>query len=421
MPRLADDHRLALHRPGDLGIGLVLLVLVGQPVAVHEQEFRAEQTDAVGARFERVARVLGQLDVRHQLDRDAVPGPRHPALELAQGDPAFDLRPQPLAIAGEIVGLRLDADAAGFGVEHDQVALGHRLARVGHAEHGRQPEAARHDRGVRRAAAQFGDEAGDVDLGALLQVQHVGRRQVARDQDQPLAVGRLRRQRDRRVAAADERLHHPFDDLAHVLRAAAEILVVDGFELLAHRLELDRQRPLGVDQAVAHQVARLVAEQRIVEDHLVQVEEGAHLARRLRRHVRGEFVDLRAHQRKGVVQARHFVQHILALDRVMARFELGGRQPVGAADGNARAGPRDDADSHQFAAHPLGPLVVLACRPPMRQFRSRESSCCAARSLPRRPLAATSPRLLSPRRNVPRSAGRSPRPPARHPRPPPPR
>ena len=60
------------------------------------------------------------------------------------------------------------------------------------ADDGRDVEAARDDRGVRGDAAEVGDEAGEL---VLLEQDHVGRRQVVRDQDQaaPRAPARRRR------------------------------------------------------------------------------------------------------------------------------------------------------------------------------------------------------------------------------------
>ena len=63
----------------------------------------------------------------------------------------------------------------------DPVVLAHQLAGAARADHGRDVHAARDDRGVRVAAADVGDEAGEH---ALLELQHVGRRQVVRDQHQ---------------------------------------------------------------------------------------------------------------------------------------------------------------------------------------------------------------------------------------------
>jgi len=63
-----------LHPLGHRAVRLELLVLGRQAVAVEEQELGAEQADAGGAVVERLREVLGQLDVRVELDVHAVEG-----------------------------------------------------------------------------------------------------------------------------------------------------------------------------------------------------------------------------------------------------------------------------------------------------------------------------------------------------------
>ena len=64
----ADRDRLALHALGHGAVRLELLVLRGQPFAVEEQELGAEQADAGRAVVDRLREVLGQLDVREEVD-----------------------------------------------------------------------------------------------------------------------------------------------------------------------------------------------------------------------------------------------------------------------------------------------------------------------------------------------------------------
>ena len=78
--------------------GLVLLLLVRQVGAVHEQELGAQQADALGAGVDRELDLARQLDIGLQRHGGAVAGDRGQAAqagELALG--ALELRP-PLAI-----------------------------------------------------------------------------------------------------------------------------------------------------------------------------------------------------------------------------------------------------------------------------------------------------------------------------------
>ena len=122
------------------------------------------------------------------------------------------------------------------------------------------PEAARKNRGVRCRAAELGDESGKVDVGAVLQVQHVGRSEVLCDQYQALAGCQLLGKCDARGAPTGQRVDDALDHLPHVGRPLAQIFVVDCIELLDQLLKLDRQRPLGVDQSATNQIARCVGE-----------------------------------------------------------------------------------------------------------------------------------------------------------------
>ena len=75
---------LPVHSRGDAAVGLELLVLGGQPLAVQEQELGAEQPDAGRAVVERLREVVGQLDVGVELDRVAVERRRRLGLEAPE-------------------------------------------------------------------------------------------------------------------------------------------------------------------------------------------------------------------------------------------------------------------------------------------------------------------------------------------------
>ena len=78
----------------------------------------------------------------------------------------------------------VDDDHAGVAVDDDPVVLADQPARLARADDRRDVHAARDDRGVRGLAADVGDEAEE---DAALELQHVGRRDVARDEDERVA------------------------------------------------------------------------------------------------------------------------------------------------------------------------------------------------------------------------------------------
>ena len=70
----ADDDRQGFERGGRFAVGLVLLLLAGQALAVDEQVFGAEQADAFGAVGLDLLGVAGLLDVGREQDAVAVEG-----------------------------------------------------------------------------------------------------------------------------------------------------------------------------------------------------------------------------------------------------------------------------------------------------------------------------------------------------------
>ena len=199
-----------------LGVRLVLLVLGRKLVPIHEQELGTEQADAIGAGLEGVARVFGQLDVGEQLDRNAVAGARHPAFELAQLDPMRTFLAHALAKFLQLVFARIDDDGIEVGVDDDQVAFGDDSRARSAPTTAGSPRLRARIAVCDVGSAELGDEPGQIDIGAVPQVQYIGRSEILRNQHQALA----RRQRfgdcDSSRPAAGQRVHDAFDDLPDV-------------------------------------------------------------------------------------------------------------------------------------------------------------------------------------------------------------
>jgi hypothetical protein len=147
------------------------------------------------------------------------------------------------------------------------------------ADQRRDVETARHDRGVRGDAAHVGDETGEL---VALEQNHVGGREIVRHHDQLMLLRQLRLG-GRPVA--DQRLEHALDCLLDVGLALAQVGVLDLLELLDQRLHLLHQRPFGVAQALPDELARRVRQRGVLQDHAVQVDEGAELRGRVVGHL----------------------------------------------------------------------------------------------------------------------------------------
>ena len=183
-------------------------------------------------------------------------------------------------------------------------------------------------------------------ISAVLQVQHVRRRQVAGDQHQSLAGRQLLLQRDAGRRARCQRMQHTLDHLPHVGRALTQVLVVDRLELPTDFLELDRQRPFGVHQPRPDEVARRLGQQRVVEYQQMQVEECAHFRRRIRRNPAAKFIQFIAHRGKGARQARDLVHDVAPLDRHLTDFQFRGRHADARGRSQCRGSPRCQAAPH---------------------------------------------------------------------------
>jgi hypothetical protein len=131
--------------------------------------------------LQRLGNVARQFDIGEQLHLDAVDRFRLGGLQaLELGFLQLDLFLAQLVFVQDAL-VRIDDDDAAQAVDDQQLAVADQAARVLQAEHGRDRHAAGEDGGVRRGAADIGDEGGEA---VFLEGDGVGRRQVVGDDDQ---------------------------------------------------------------------------------------------------------------------------------------------------------------------------------------------------------------------------------------------
>ncbi|MCY1371671.1 hypothetical protein D9M69_588250 [compost metagenome] len=128
-------------------------------------------------------------------------------------------------------------------------------------------------------------------------------------------------------------MQHPFDDLANVGPALAQVLVLHRIELLPQDLALGRQRPFGVVVAFGDQGQRLLRQQRIAQQQAVHVQHGAQLARRVGRQGVGQLQQFPLRRSQGVGQPAAFGRHVLGRNAVMRHLQRRGAHDDGAPDG----------------------------------------------------------------------------------------
>ena len=219
----ANDHRCGPQRRRHHAIRLELLLLRRELVAVQEKIFRAEQTHAFRAAAAHLLHVVRALDVRGERELHAVERDRGLVRGVAQLLVEADVLAHELAVLEERLIRGIDDNPPVVAIEQNVLAVAQFGAGLPHADHRRDAQRARHDRGVRGLAPDIGGEAEHVFL-----VEHRGarRRQIVRHDDvaflEMLEVEFLKR--------AEEILQHPLGHVAHVGGTLAEIFVADGFE-----------------------------------------------------------------------------------------------------------------------------------------------------------------------------------------------
>jgi hypothetical protein len=189
----ANHDGLALHRADDAAVRVVLLVFAGKVVAVHEEEFRAEEPDAVRTRAMDVLDVLGERDVGEELDRVSVERDRVKLLELLEALLLGGQKLHALACVPALFGGGAQVDELFVRVEQDGHVGLEDLAGALDADQSRNFKRARKNDGMTRNAAFLEDDARDVEVVSAAQKQHVGGIELVGHENYRLVQEGLRR------------------------------------------------------------------------------------------------------------------------------------------------------------------------------------------------------------------------------------
>jgi hypothetical protein len=166
-------------------------------------------------------------------------------------------------------------DLAFVAVDDDRVAGPHRTHEIGHAEHGRQAEGARHDRGVAFRAADDGREAAD-DGG----VHHgrIGGRDLLGDDD-----GAFRQVLEGAPRRLGKVAHETRAHLAYVLDALGEIGILHRLEGFRDRLGFGAHGGFGRREILHDALLHTAHEARLGQHLHVRVEQVTEFLGRRRR------------------------------------------------------------------------------------------------------------------------------------------
>ncbi len=377
----ADGHRPSAHAEHGVAVMVELFFLVGQAVALQEQEFGAVQAQPMRAQGVRVGHVLARFGVGQQGDVHPVHGATGLGAQVAELALFARQFAQALAVLAQVVGGRLQHHLAAAAVQDQHVAVVDPVQHAAGADHQRQVQAAGEDGAVRQRAAGTGD---DADHALRLQLRQLRGGDVLAHQDfagQALHAGRALVQEG--VDAAD--------DVVQVIQAAAQVVVLHALEHLRQGVALQAQR---IGRAVALAADAFVQRQqqlRIIQQHGVQIEELADLGRQRALQALAQFAHLGAGRLDGLVQALQFGVDRAGGDALFGDVLRMRQAHAGAAE---RAAARCAMAMQAQRGHAATPPGVVRA--------GTDAASAAAISCPRRNGARTDPRPPPWRRPRPR-------------------
>ncbi|KAG0772939.1 hypothetical protein G6F22_015309 [Rhizopus arrhizus] len=210
----------------------------------------------------RLGHILQRFGVGQQGDVDLVAGTAGLAAQAAQLALFARMLFQPRAVVTQVVGLRVDRDAAVGAVDDQHVAIGDAAEQLRYVDDQRQVQAACQDRTVRQRAAGGGD---DADHALCLQLRQLGRGDVVADQD--LAGQALHH---RRALGLQEGVDAA-DHMVQVVHAALQVGSVHAIEDPGQAVALQAQRIAGAVRAAADQFVQAIQQLGVVQQQRVQV------------------------------------------------------------------------------------------------------------------------------------------------------
>ena len=358
-------------------------------LAPHEQEFAAKQSNARCTSRQRRLRIFWQFDIGKQFHFLAIQchgrGVQQP-IQTAAIQRVLTLA-KAVLINHHL--RRIHENHAGVAVDHDPVVVMHQMAGAARADHGRNAHAARNNRGMAVLATHIGHKTLEH---ALPEMQHIGRRQVVRNQHQrrillqvigqaflripALADGRLPALKLRllHVQTADDPLNHLFQ----IGLALPQVRVLHLVKLPSQTLELVGQGPARVVQPVSNPVAHAAEDLFILQQHHVHIQQRRQLARRVLWQGGQHELHFLNGRVTGAQYPGNLVFHFGRFDEVMLDLCAAGNNNHRTANRNAAA----DTDAVNGNGHAALLATNAAARP-----------ACAARGItpPPRTCLRTSP------------------------------
>ncbi len=264
-----DDHGIGRKGLHDMRIGLVLDLLVVGIRREEPQELGPEQADAPRSAVLRSLRLLGELDVRGQLDRAPVAcGDRGVRLARESGL-GLSVPLAELGVVEDLVGLGIDDHPAVDAVDYDHLPGLDGFGRLPERDHRGYAEAPRQYGRVRGAPAFVRREAENL---VLPEAGGHGRIEFPRHyHDRHVEL------HERLLLGAHELVDDPAADIPDVGRSLAGIRVLHRLESLDDLGQDLADRVFGVQHAFGDPAMDVPLQDRVVHEEDVRVDELAAL------------------------------------------------------------------------------------------------------------------------------------------------
>ena len=158
----ANGHRVLAHGFQDLAIGRALRFLIRQILAIHEQEFGAEQPNALRAGLRDQRQFLRNFQIGLQFHGFAIGGHGRQATKPPKPRTFPRISGQLFLRSRQRRRFRVNGDSPRCTVQHYHIIAPHRFRQPRHAKHRRNAKRAQHDGGMAIRAALIGCHASNA-------------------------------------------------------------------------------------------------------------------------------------------------------------------------------------------------------------------------------------------------------------------
>ena len=151
---------------------------------------------------------------------------------------------------------------------------------------------------------------------------------------------------------------HPLHHLLQVAFALAQVFVIHLVKLAAQQLQLRRQRPFGVVQALGDQLAHARGKHVVLHQHQVHIQQGRQLLRGIQPQITAQVLQFFDDSQTPFAHTLDLALNLLGFDQVMGHIQMAGRRHHCPTNGNA-PGHCDSVNGKCHAGFPLSGSALM--------------------------------------------------------------